>query len=183
MKPTIYLIGGLPRCGKSTLAKYLLKTDQLNYVSLDMIQSLLHGIAPELGIDVDMGHEEKVEQFFPILSMYVKTCFYYNATLVIEGDAISPKHIAILEENFPVRSIFLGDELITGASLSERTGCNDWISEKTNAEKESLARWIGEKSLWLKSECERYGVPYLNLKDIHPTSLESARVLLLDLNK
>lgn len=175
----IYLIGGLPRCGKSSLSEYILIKDHMTHTSLDILQSLLHAVDPALGIDVDMGHEQKVEKFTPILHMLIKTLFYYNASSVVEGDAIVPLEAAVLREKYSIQSLFLGDSSLTPELLRKRTGKNDWITEKSEAELQELTDWIVTKSLWLEKECQIYGFPYVELCTMSEEELEKARMKLI----
>jgi 2-phosphoglycerate kinase len=52
---TLYLVGGAPRVGKSSLAQRLLETDGIPWLPTDVLRTVLRRVLPELdAIDQDL---------------------------------------------------------------------------------------------------------------------------------
>lgn len=161
---TIILIGGLPRCGKSSLAHILMKHFQIPYYSTDILAQLINGCFSESHIDVDAPFVEKVQSFEPVLRMLVKTLSYQKGTFAIEGDVITPALIAELKKVYNIRACIFGSIDATVESYRGRTGGGyDWISERSDREVEDIVSYVKNYSSRYKDECEKLGVLYHEL--------------------
>ncbi|MDP3724396.1 MAG: hypothetical protein Q8R11_02055 [bacterium] len=176
----LYLIGGVPRVGKSTLAELILERKRIAYVDTDWIIRMFMYAAPQLGVKVytELNEHEfrnKAINFYPFLYQFVK----YNQPVVekyvIEGDSFLPEHISALQEDFRVRACFLGTSNLQPEILLNNPSKNDWWIKKLSPQQLSdLCKWVMDMSSFLEKECRLYNITYFDLAKNHREQLEKA---------
>ena len=176
----LYLIGGVPRVGKSTLANLILERNKIAYVDADWIVSMLMIAAPQLGIKyaTKFTNEEyikKAENFFPFLYQFIK----YNQPVVekylIEGDSFLPRHVSKLQKEVEIKACFLGLSKLKPETLLNNPSKNDWwIKKLTTKQLDELCDWVENMSSFLKKECGSYSLPYFDLSSDYQNTLEKA---------
>jgi len=172
----IYLIGGMPRVGKSTLAQMILERNKISWMPLDTVREALHAVSPTLGIqegdDWWVGHHEK---FFPFLRELVDSIQIARMSYTLEGDSFTPTHAEELSKKFQVKACFLGASKLDVEILTTHKGAGDpWLDTVSEEKLNSLPGWIMKKSEEYKSECEKYGVKYFDVSLDHKKTLEDA---------
>jgi hypothetical protein len=171
----IYLIGGVPRVGKSTLSQKILETKKISWVSLDLIRQMLFKAAPELKLqEGENWWDTTPDKFYPFLKELVRDAMDSKVDHVFEGDTFFPKHIAELQKEFPVKACFLGTSHITLKTLKENPGIQNWLDELPQEKLEAFPEWMMEKSKMFKEESERYNIPYFDTGVNHKEALEKA---------
>ena len=169
----IYLIGGAPRTGKSTLANLLVKRDAIPFLSTDVILHMVSETQPELGLT--KPYADIPEKFAPYVVNLVKHVQSSHADYAIEGDLLTPRQIAELQKTYDIRACFLGFSAITLKEIQDHVGENDWLGDLSDADRESLPGQIVERSRELRRECEQYGIRYVDMADgSHGKNLEAA---------
>lgn len=182
----IYLIGGVPRIGKSTLANLLLEKDKIAYVDADWIIHMLMCAAPQVGVKTytDFNLHEfknKADNFYPFLYQFIK----HNQPVVdkyaIEGDSFFPEHVAKLQKEFSVRTCFLGTSNLEPKILLNNPSKNDWWIKKMSPQKlTDLCKWIVEMSKFIEKECNLHDIAYFDLAQNHREQIQKARQYLLN---
>lgn len=172
----IYLIGGMPRVGKSTLAKMILERKNISWMPLDIVRGALNSMVPNLGIktgeDWWEGHHEK---FFPFIKKLIHRIKQSDMPYVLEGDSFTPIQADTLIKEFGVKVCFLGTSKIDTTILKNLKGVgDDWISDISKEELEKLPGWIIKKSQEYKQECENIGIKYFDVSTDHTQVLEDA---------
>lgn len=180
----LYLIGGAPRVGKSTLAKVILQRNKIAYVDADWVIHMLMFTAPQLGVKVfsDFNKSEfrkKAVNFYPYLFQFIK----YNQSVVenyvIEGDSFLPKHVSKLQKDFQVKSCFLGTSKLNPEILLNNPSKNNWIKKLTPQQLKDLCEWIIDMSYFLKKECFTYKITYFDVSKNYRGQIEKAYKYLL----
>lgn len=79
----IYLIGGVPRVGKTTLAKLILERKGVPFVPADTLAHTLTHVYPQLGVRFGQeGAWESIpEKFYPFLKSFVHGVKYHVSTI------------------------------------------------------------------------------------------------------
>jgi hypothetical protein len=172
----IYLIGGMPRVGKSTLAKMVLERNKISWMPLDIIRGALHSMSPDLGIKEGenwwTGHHEK---FFPFIKKLVHRINESNISYTLEGDSFLPEHADYLIQKFGVGACFLGTSKLELDTLKKFKGAADqWTEDLSEEELMKLPDWIIEKSREYKAECEKHGIKYFDVSSNYSKTLEEA---------
>ena len=155
----IYLIGGPPKCGKTTLAKRLLKSKGIPWVSTDTLQSVIKPYinkkdfpekfptSHQRGKDNDekyskyssdeiiSAYQQQAKTAYQAIDMFALSEITEKNDFVIEGYHIEPKLADELNTKYPdkTRCIFLirpdKEKFVSDAKKSSTP--NDWVIERT----------------------------------------------------
>ncbi len=175
----IYLIGGPPRVGKSTLAQKFTKEKNIPFISTDMLLWMLIDTIPELNLW--KPYTEVPKKFFPFLKNFVKHTVATVPDYVIEGDAFYPEQVAELQKEFQVRACFLGTSHISLETIKKHVGHNDWLDEISEQEKTDLPGWIMEVSGTIQAECKKFSLPYFDTASNFEEAINRAFQSLLEI--
>ncbi len=191
----IYLIGGPPKCGKTTLAKYLLKEKGVPWVSTDTLQNIVKAYTKEKdfvklfpsSVQRCDTNDEKYSKFssdeiinayriqartiWDAIDMFVVSEMTDENDFVIEGYHIEPELIAKLNKKYEdeIQSIFLvkKNEVKFVENIKESSTPNDWIVENTkeNETYNKIAKMISEYSEIFEKEAQKYNLDIINMDD------------------
>jgi len=181
----IYLVGGVPRIGKSTLANLILEQDKIAYVDTDWIVHMLMYAAPQSGVktytDFNLTEfKNKAKNFYPFLYQFIKHNQAVVDKYVIEGDSFLPEHIVKLQKEFTVKACFLGTSNLSPEILLNNPSKNDWwIKKLTPQQLNDLCKWIMDTSNFLENECKVHDIAYFDLAKNHSEQIEKAYQYLL----
>lgn len=156
----IYLIGGAPKCGKTTLAKALARELGVSWISADTIQNIVKVHTPtsdypeEFPASAHRG-ESNDERFskqsaktiiedyttqakssYAALNTLVETYLVDEDDFIIEGYQVTPELVHQIYETFgreSIRAVFLVkmDPQALVANIHKTTTPNDWILRRT----------------------------------------------------
>lgn len=181
----LYLIGGVPRVGKSTLANLILERNKISYVDTDWIIHMFMFAAPQLGIKTftEFNKDEfrsKAVNFYPFLYQFVKHNQPVVEKYVIEGDSFLPEHASLLQEEFHVKACFLGSSNLQPETLLNNPSKNDrWIKKLSPQQLSDLCKWVMDMSSFLEKECSRYKITYFDVVINYTEQIEKAYQYLL----
>lgn len=82
----IYLIGGVPRSGKSYFSKLLAKKLDIALIDYDDITQTFQDMYPEYGLFMEMNQDEREALALPIVLSLIKRYRKMNQSIIIEGD-------------------------------------------------------------------------------------------------
>src|SRR5437773_9488072 len=122
----IYVIGGVPRAGKSLLGQRLCTTLKVGWVSTDLLMELLR-VQNAVGRKVKWdaapeGITANAEWFFPYLERFIWGVSELADNYVIEGVDFLPAQVAQLSTQYPIRTVFLGCSRMTLEGLNQFPG-------------------------------------------------------------
>ena len=169
----IYLIGGAPRTGKTTLAKMIAKRKDIPYISTDLIRDAIDEAYPELKIKAEKW-EKWSERFYPMLLSLIKHSQEVYPDTVIEGDIFFPDQVNNIAQRYKLKCVYLGVSNIDLETLIGQNIHDDWISELEPSEQSKLPDWIMSISKRFKIESEKFSIPYFDVSKNRPESLEKA---------
>lgn len=177
----IYLVGGPPRCGKSTLAQWLCDRRAVPWISTDPVVQVLGAFDARLR---DVGDEERFAQFARRLWPHLRTFILHASTcmedLTVEGDSFLPEQCAALAAELPVVPCFLGRSRTSVAELETRAGHNDWLSDAPPEIRNRMPEWITRRSRLIAGQCADLGLPYVDLAGDWHDGMARAQNLLTD---
>lgn len=159
----IYLIGGAPKCGKTTLAKKLAVQFQIPWISADTLQNIVWAYTPEEKLSALFPHsflrgedndelysehspEEIVKNYvsqgettYDAISMMAETYLTDEDDFIVEGYQVTPEIVDRIFKKFGkehVKGVFLVkyDEQKFVQDIHKSTTPNDWILRKTKDE-------------------------------------------------
>lgn len=181
----LYLVGGPPRVGKSSLAQRLLEVDGIPFLPTDVIRTVLRRVLPELdAIDQDPVDASRLAEFmYPHIEQAAEVCVEEAECFLIEGFEPSPSYMARLQAALvpaEVRGCFLGHGTFSIEDLTAYRGPKPQHRGATREELREAAAWIRQRSQELRDECGDAGVPYVDVGDLgFETAMIEARRLLL----
>jgi len=183
---TLYLVGGAPRVGKSTLAHRLLVEDGIPWLPTDVIRTVVRRVLPELDA-LDQGQvdvEPVAEVMYSHIEQAAEVCAQEAARFLIEGFELAPWYRGRLQAalaGIEVRACFLGHESFTAMDLAGYHGPKPQHEHTMSLEElEGEAVWIRTRSRRLRTECREIGLPYIDVGEAgFETALSQARNALL----
>jgi hypothetical protein len=181
----LYLVGGAPRVGKSSLAQRLLATDGIPFLPADVLRTVLRRVLPKLdAIDQDPVDAVLLAEFmYPHIEQAAEVCVEEAERFLIEGFELSPSYIARLRAALgpvEVRGCFLGHGSFSIEDLAGYRGPKPQHRGASRAELGEAAAWIRQRSRQLRDECGDAGVPYVDVGELgFEAAMRKARRLLL----
>lgn len=159
----IYLIGGPPKCGKTTLAKKLAQEYGISWISADTLQNIVWAYTPrekhssffphsylrgESNDDFYAEHspQQIIENYvaqgkttYDAISMMAETYLIDKDDFIVEGYQVTPEIVDRVFKKFGkehVKAVFLVkyDEQKFIQDIHKSTTQNDWIIRKTKDE-------------------------------------------------
>ena len=181
----LYLVGGAPRVGKSSLAQRLLAVDGIPFLPTDVLRTVLRRVLPELdAIDQDPVDAWRLAEFmYPHIEQAAEVCVEEAACFLIEGFELAPTHVARLQaalEQAEVRGCFLGHGAFSVEDLAGYRGPKPQHHGASRGELDKAATWIRQRSRQLRDECGDAGVPYVDVGEVgfEAAMLQARRLLL-----
>lgn len=200
----IYLIGGPPKCGKTTLAKTLSKSLEIPWVSTDTLQCVIKPYVNEenflkkfptnyqRGKDNDEkyskfssreiieAYQQQAKTVYKAVDMFIVCELTDGNDFIIEGYHIEPELVAELNLKYQkkIKSIFLvkSDKDKFVCDIKKSSTPNDWIITRTNNEVtyQKIANMICEYGNFFKKESKKHGFKVLNMDNDFNNKIKEA---------
>jgi len=182
----IYLVGGAPRVGKSSLAQRMLAADGIPWLPTDVIRTVVRRVAPEVdAVDQDpVDAAALAEIMYPHIEQAVEVCAEEADQFLIEGFELAPSYPARLRAALgqtEIRACFLGHGSFSAADLAGYRGPKPQAdSDLSPGELREAASWIRHRSTQLRQQCDASHVPYVDVGEVgFEVAMAEARRLLL----
>ena len=164
----LYVIGGSPRCGKTTILNDVLQKKPMIGVSSDAIRAGVRYLSEHSRINED---SEMIEDQLPweILVGLIQRYDHLNIPLIVEGVVFTPERVNDLKlKNLELRVAFVGfsSNEFTELVIEYGKESKDWVFDKIQANdgSESDVREmfgsLQQKALKLKEKAEQYEYNY-----------------------
>lgn len=165
----LYLLGGVARTGKSTIARRFLAQTGTPYFPLDYLMMGCAGGASQLGIDPNEGDQHTAAKLTPIIKAMATAMLENGETYLLEGVQLLPQIAVELSRQFPglVCTAFVGYAEIEPLTKVQQLrhfggGNNDWSSQESDADLLVMFTKLQVLSQWLRNECHTYDLPYFD---------------------
>ena len=158
----IYLIGGAPRSGKSTLCQRFAGERGFGWIATDVIRELLPRPEDSQWDPSPEAIAAVSDWFAPYLEKIVWGVSSLASDYVIEGVEISPKRVADLSGRFDVRSVFLGCSTMTLDRFDRYPGKSPGYAALS---KDVRSRMSADIPIWSAAVCRearRHELPYVD---------------------
>lgn len=188
---TLYLIGGTPRTGKTTLSTRFLEKRPIFATSTDGIRYMLRNLlkseaVPELFrfakyisndseiTDRIMTNHQKALDIQTVesrivwrsIKSFIQSYLEDGQDLLIEGVAIMPEFIKDLDCD--LRVVFLGNQSgnhVATITHFARNNLHDWMHDLNNETIISFAELNKTYSHFIQQEASKYDLPYVEIHD------------------
>jgi len=175
----LYLLGGSPRVGKTTISKQFLLETGIPYFGLDYLKMGIARGWPECGVDPNGGDLVIAEQLWPVVKGMVLTLFERDEDYLLEGTYLLPKYVAELQQAVGDHqcACFVGDAEIDTLEkvrhirdYGKMNGEMDWSSDD-DEEAIRHVEFLKAFSVYIKAECEKYGFMYFESSSNHAKTI------------
>jgi hypothetical protein len=178
----IYLIGGVPRAGKSILAQQLAANLKIGWISTDLLVDLLRAkqvVGPKTEWNAEpQAIAAAADWFFPCLERFVWGVSSMADQYVIEGVDFLPAQAVQLAAQYPIRLVFLGCSQMTPARFDQFPGHSKGYAGLPEAMRRRMAHDIPLWSSFIQQEAARFGCPYIDMSVDFHNRLQDATTLL-----
>jgi hypothetical protein len=182
----IYLVGGAPRAGKSSLAQRLLAVDGIPWLPTDVIRTVVRRVVPEVdAIDQDPVDAAALgEVMYPHIEQAAEVCAEEADRFLIEGFELAPSYPMRMRAalgDTEIRACFLGHGSFSAGDLAGYRGPKPQSeSGLSPGQLREAVSWIRQRSRQLAQECADLRVPYVDVGAAgFPAAMAEARRLLL----
>ena len=165
----LYMIGGAPRSGKTTLARRMLAEHGVPYFSIDTLVASLACTQPELGMRVSDPALKRMEIVWPTIRKVACDALESGDDLLLEGDVLLPKHLIEFghSNHAGIKACFIGYANVDPAkklrAIREHVAAGiDWTEELDDARLLNLIGELRAFSEYLRRECCHYKIPYFD---------------------
>lgn len=178
----IYLIGGAPRVGKSQLLQKLIERKPTPALSCDFLYDLeqIKNLDGFSGADI----LTKGELFFPTLKQLLINIALRSENTAIEGEVILPSQIRELSEQYDIKACFIGFSEVDFEQIQQFGGFFNWpqckLDNGLETEVVDLAERTVQRSEVIRSECEKYNLPYFDMAGDYVAAQQKVLEYLLD---
>lgn len=180
------MIGGPARCGKSLLARRLLRQREAPYFCADYLTSGLAAGVPDLGVAHELPCQARGELIWPVLVGVLRNLVEVEPEYVVEGDALLPARVAELQAEYEgqVRACFLGYPRAVAAARiasirAHPSPVNDWVRGLSEDLLNDLVVEMLDFSRHLEAECQRLGIPFFDGSVDFDLALQQAETYLV----
>lgn len=181
---TIYVVGGVPRAGKSTLRKLFLNRQKVSGFSTDLIRDILKKTYPEIEHFKNGPDLEEAKRFLPLWGTLLHYTDYYIDSWFIEGANFLPDEIAKFKDR-NIKSCFLLYSNSTPEEVFERVRKfdsikkKDWTLEVPDKKLLDFCKtWVAD-SKFLEEECKKAGIKVFDVGSSYNEVIEEAYQFLL----
>lgn len=197
----LYLIGGSPRCGKTTFSKMLAYEKRISSFSTDLAATVIHPYLSQEDGDAFFGVgniltdsprkllEDEIKNakiLWPGVKRLIVALLKWKHEGVLEGVHLLPEFLHELEslpewetvkDQVQIVYVIKKDEEKITEGLKRTEKAKDWLlqSLRSDADLPKAARMIREKSLFLEAEAQKYGYRVVNTEDAFNETLETLR--------
>jgi 2-phosphoglycerate kinase len=180
-EPSVYIIGGLPRTGKSTVAERLAHDLHTGSMETDHIRMLFKP-TPTSKIRSDSGVDIEVvtKKLRPRLESLIESLIQGGASLVLNGECIDPHMIAESPYREQINGCFMGLENPESAFSRIRAVAtpNDWTLRQSDENLKIILEKYAIRSRALGKACLELNLPYVDASEDFMNAHEQAYTLL-----
>jgi len=171
----IYILGGIAKSGKTTIAKEFTKRYNIPYFSTDYIMMMLSRGNPELEVDPNAIDSIAAKQIQPYVYGMIKTMVENNVDFLIEGVHFNPDFAKELMEEYPndIKIVYLGYKdtsvilKIYELNKYKNELENIWYSSYSDEEMVKLFSSLIDESEVLNKLCNTMKLNYIEVYDLN----------------
>jgi 2-phosphoglycerate kinase len=179
----IYLIGGAPRCGKTTLSKKLAYKKRVSWISTDLIAAIVKPYVQERAErrrflidsaeDLLLSEIEDAKALWPGIKRFILSLIKWQHDYIIEGVHLFPQLLEelkhdekwqSLQKEIKVLYLIKTDEKLIAKGLAKGEKETDWLLQCVNTKDDfkKAAHMIQVKSEYVEKQASACGYRIVN---------------------
>jgi hypothetical protein len=165
-EPAIYVIGGLPRTGKTSLCTRLGQTLGVNYFETDHLRAMFDADpASRLGYSAGTKIKTVTRLLRPYLEQLIDCHAMNGLSWAVNGEAIQPAMVGTSPHAAMIRSCFLGlsDPEQSFANIREHATERDWTRNLPDDQLRNILDKYARRSGKLSAQCAEWNLPYFDV--------------------
>lgn len=171
----IYILAGIAKSGKTTIAKEFNKRFNIPYFSTDYIMMMLNRGNPSLMIDPEEGDPIVAKKLEPYVYGMLKTMIENKGEYLIEGVHFNPDFSAKLIKEFPndIKIVYLGFKdtsvvmKIFELNKYKEELENAWYKSFSDEEMVEFISQLIDDSKRVYEMCKSYNLEYIEVFDLN----------------
>lgn len=172
------IIGGASRSGKTTLAKYICRKYDFNYIPFDSLISTLENLYPVTGIRHSDSNAEISPHLANLIGEFLKHVSYEDIHTVIDLYQLYPIDYLKMIQSANREVLYLGYPDLTPELklkfVKRYSREKDWTNSFDDVDMlEILKLWIGESRL-MREQCSQNNISYFDTGHDFDKGLASA---------
>jgi len=160
--PSVLILGGVPRAGKTALARRIWQARSIPALSIDAVIETFLDLAPQAGLNWQPSGERDDKVLKAARRIIGKGLLVHKQVLV-EGEAMTPAVTSRLGDEWGLRSCFLGLVEPSRETILRHEGDNPWVGTLSTHEQNAVVDSIARRSSQLQQECERRKLPFIDM--------------------
>lgn len=166
----LYLIGGVSRAGKSTIATMLMEEKALSYIPLDVIMTTLIQADNPFDIDYKADSDMIAAKVWTFTLHFLRNLNRHGGDFLVEGILLWPALLADIRCEFGMKACFLGFQNLEVHVKSQQLRedkTQSWHdrNEFNDEELHRQIRNIKQISKRMEVACNESGFPYIESGD------------------
>lgn len=180
-EPSVYIVGGLPRTGKSTVADRLARDLRISSMETDHIRMLFRATpTSKIRSDSNLDIAVVTKKLRPRLDCLIESIINGGSSIVINGECIDPHMITESPFRDQIRGCFIGLDDAGQAydRIRSKTTPNDWTLHTSDDDLKDILNKYARRSQALAKTCLELGLPYFDASNDFMETHEKAYELM-----
>jgi adenylate kinase family enzyme len=170
----VYILTGIAKSGKTTLAGWIHEEISIPVVSTDDIMMMLHYSSQLEKLDIHASDSSVARDIQPYIHGLIRSWLDSGKTYLLEGVHVTTDFAQSLLLEFPgkLRIIYLGyaslraEEKKRELQINAADVPNQWYSGWSDEDFDKLILYLIEECRRVRDECAAKRIPYIEVKDL-----------------
>ncbi len=164
--PVVYMVGGLPRTGKSILSQRIKSHVGCGGFETDHMRALFSAdLHSAVGFDSGAEIALVAKQAAPYIHKLMEFVIGSGHDFLIEGELVTPKLVIKSPHRAHIRSHFLGisDPDLAFDNIRNNSSPNDWAAKVSDEQLAAILEKYVARSTKIGRLCTKYGLDYTDV--------------------
>jgi len=171
------IIAGVPRSGKTTLAKRLSADLGFSICPADAIVSTFGKVFPQHGIShFEDDHTKTCNAFSGFLREFLRHLEYEDTPFIVDAYHVMPHSLADLANSYAI--VFMGYASVAPKKkrkhIRRDARPKDWTEDLSNDQLQKLIQRFVDESRMMEKACSEVGIPFVDTSTGFGSAIQTA---------